>query len=57
MKKLKQEINLRYNIVQYKKLMKNYILNRFEKNNLQIIYNAIESIKLNNFWGKIFLWE
>ena len=49
MKKLKQEINLRYNIVQYKKLMKNYILNRFEKNNLQIIYNAIESIKLNNF--------
>lgn len=48
MEKLKQEINLRYNIVQYKKLMKNYILNRYEKNNLQIIYNTIEDIKINN---------
>lgn len=44
MEKLKQEIDLRYNIIQYKKLMKNYILNRFEKNNVQIIYKALEEI-------------
>lgn len=48
MKKLKQEINFRYNITQFKKLMRNYILNRYEKNNVQIIYNTIEDIKLKN---------
>ena len=43
---LKEEINFRYNIVQYKKLMKNYILNRMEKNNLLVIYSAIEDLKV-----------
>lgn len=41
MEKLKKEIDLRYRISQYHKLMKNYILNRMEKNNVDIIYEAL----------------
>lgn len=47
MENLKKEINLRYNIVQYKKLFKNYLLNRMEKNNVNIILEAIEQLKFD----------
>ena len=32
---LKEEIELRYKIVQYKRLHKQFLLNRIEKNNVQ----------------------
>lgn len=41
MQKLKEEINIRYRIMRYKKLMKHFLYNRFEKNNVEIIYEAI----------------
>lgn len=45
MQRLKKEIDLRYRIMRYKKLMKHFLYNRFEKNNVEIIYTAIEKIK------------
>ena len=44
MDKLKEEINLRHRIYLYKKSYKQYILNRIEKNNYNIIMEAIEQI-------------
>ena len=42
--KLKEEINLRHRIYLYKKSYEQYILNRIEKNNYNIIMEAIEQI-------------
>ena len=44
---LKQEINLRYNIVRYKKLWKGFVLNRYEKNNFELLRYTIEKMHLN----------
>lgn len=44
--KLKKEIDLKYNIIQYKNLMKRYILNRIEKNNINILFSTIEDINI-----------
>ena len=41
---LKQEINLRYNIVRYKKLWKRFVLNRYEKNNYEILRCTVEDL-------------
>ena len=41
---LKREIEFRYNVVKYKKMVKNYTLNRAEKNNIDIIKKAIEEL-------------
>lgn len=46
--KLKQEYELRHNIIRYKKLYKNYLYNRFEKNNYNMIIKAIEDINIKN---------
>lgn len=48
MESLKKEINLRYNIMRYKKLQKQYLYNRMEINNVHIITQAIEEMKLEN---------
>ena len=45
MQKLKKEINIRYNIMRYKKLWRNFLYNRMEKNNVEFIYEAIIDIK------------
>lgn len=46
---LKDEINFRYRIVRYKKLMKDYICNRVEKNNVQIIHKTIDDITMKKY--------
>ena len=43
--KLKQEICLRYRFVQYMKLHKNFLLNRIEKNNVQLLFETLEDLK------------
>ena len=43
--RLKQEIELRHNILKYKKLHKNFLLNRIEKNNVNLLFEAIEDLK------------
>ena len=45
---LKQEYELRYNIIRYKKLYRDYVYNRFEKNNYNIIMKSIEDINVKN---------
>lgn len=45
MQKLKKEINIRYNIMRYKKLWLGFLYNRIEKNNVEFIYEAIIDIK------------
>lgn len=39
--KLKEEIDLRYRILSYRKLHHNFLLNRIEKNNYNIIMEGI----------------
>lgn len=41
---LKNEYEFRYRRMLYEKLHRNYLLNRFEKNNYNIIYKAIEDL-------------
>lgn len=43
---LKQEIEMRYRIVQYKKLQKQFLLNRIEKNNVQLLFETLEDLKV-----------
>lgn len=47
---LKNEYEFRYRRMLYEKLHRNYLLNRFEKNNYNIIYKAIEDlyVHINN---------
>ena len=45
MQKLKKEFELKYRIFSYKKLLKMYKYNKFEKNNYNIIYKALEDVK------------
>lgn len=42
---LKQEIEFRHNVVKYKKLHRNFLLNRIEKNNVNILFEALEDMK------------
>lgn len=46
MQKLKEEINLRYNIMRYKKIWRNFLYNRMEKNNVEIMYEAIAQMAI-----------
>lgn len=46
--KLKEEIDLRYRFTCYRKLQDNFLMNRIEKNNYNIILEGIEQFKLNN---------
>lgn len=39
---LKKEIDLRYRITQYKKLHKKFLYRCFEKNNVELIYEALD---------------
>ena len=45
--KLKEEIELRHRMYMYRKLQKQYILNRMEKNNYNIIMEAIEQLNID----------
>lgn len=45
---LKEEIELRYKIVQYKRLHKQFLLNRIEKNNVQLLFETLEDLRANN---------
>ena len=47
MQKLKKEINIRYNIMRYKKLWRNFLYNRMEKNNVEIMYEGIIKVRAN----------
>ena len=42
---LKQEINLRHRIMQYKKLHQTFFYRCFEKNNVEHIYDTIKDLK------------
>lgn len=42
--KLKDEINLRYNFMRYKKMHKQLLLNIIEKNNVHMLCNTIEDL-------------
>ena len=44
--KLKEEIDLRYRIYQYKKLQREFLLNRIEKNNYNLIMKCIEDMNI-----------
>ena len=44
--KLKEEIDLRYRIYQYKKLQREFLLNRIEKNNYNLIMKCIEDMNV-----------
>ena len=37
---------MRYRIVQYKKLQKQFLLNRIEKNNVQLLFETLEDLKV-----------
>lgn len=43
---LKQEIEMCYRIIQYKKLQKQFLLNRIEKNNVQLLFETLEDLKV-----------
>lgn len=42
LKSLINEYNLRSNIINYKKLNKRFLYNRFEKNNYNLIFSSIQ---------------
>lgn len=44
MQKLREEINIKHKYMRYRKLIKQYLLNRFEKHNVEILFKAIERI-------------
>ena len=46
LEKLKQEIELRYRKYCYEKLSHNFLLNRIEKNNYNIILQGIEDYRI-----------
>ena len=48
--KLKQEIEIRYNMACYRKLHHNYLCNRIEKNNFNIMFKAAQDLSID--WGK-----
>ena len=41
---LKQEIELRYRIMKYKKLQKQYLYGCFEKHNFDMLYETVEDL-------------
>lgn len=45
--KLKVEIEFRYRILCYRKLYDNYVLNRMEKNNVNIMLKGMEDLRLD----------
>ena len=44
---LKKEIELKHRIVRYSKLYKTYTYAIFEKNNVQLLFNALEELNMN----------
>ena len=43
--KLKDEIEMRYRFLSFKKLHHNFLLNRIEKNNFNLFYETLEDLK------------
>lgn len=50
MQKLKDEINFRYNIVQYKKLTKNFVYNCYERHNVDMLFKVLEDLHVEKNW-------
>ena len=50
MQKLKDEINFRYNIVQYKKLTKNFVYNCYERHNVEMLFKVLEDLHVEKNW-------
>lgn len=50
MQKLKEEINLRYNIIQYKKFMKNFVYNCYERHNVDMLFHVLEDLHVDKSW-------
>lgn len=50
MQKLKDEINFRYNIVQYKKLTKNFVYNCYERHNVEMLFKVLEDLHVEKSW-------
>ena len=42
---LKAEIEMRYRFISFKKLHRNFLLNRIEKNNFNLFYETLEDMK------------
>ena len=47
MSNLKKEIELKHRIVRYNKLYKTYTYAIFEKNKVQLLFNALEELNMN----------
>ena len=50
MQKLKDEINFRYNIIQYKKLTKNFVYNCYERHNVEMLFEVLEDLHVEKNW-------
>ena len=46
---LKQQIEFKYRIMCYVKLHKQYLLNRFEKNNVHVLIEALSQLRMNRY--------
>lgn len=51
-KKLKDELNLMYNIVSYKKLVRQFLYTKFEKNNVNLLYHCLENMTVDKIFIK-----
>lgn len=52
LKRLRDEIDIRYNIVSYKKLVKYFLYNKFEKNNVNLLYHCLENMIVDKIFIK-----
>ena len=43
---LRKEYDLRYNVMRYKKLHKLYLYSIFEENNVNLLYQTLENLKI-----------
>lgn len=49
MQELKTEINLRHRFMRFRKLQKQYLLNCFEKHNVDLMFKAIEELNIEGY--------
>ena len=50
MQKLKDEINFRYNIIQYRKLTKNFVYNCYARHNVEMFFKVLEDLHVEKAW-------
>lgn len=49
MQKLKDEITLKHRYMRFQKLRKRYLLNCFERHNVEIMFKAIEDLNVEDY--------